>query len=163
MVECDLAKVDVAGSNPVSRSNFRFASGLASFGRSVKSFKWSTAAQGPLKGTWMLLPGCPAIFGAKRRGFRVQGRCGSLVGGWSGFTMASNFSAEAASSRLKQQAAVSDWVHRPRASAWPLAEGSTRLGCIADATATPQNWRIKHRRIKYRAASAVGRNQQRAR
>ena len=24
MVECDLAKVEVAGSNPVSRSNFRF-------------------------------------------------------------------------------------------------------------------------------------------
>ena len=56
----------------------------------------------------MLLPRCPAIFEAKRLGFRVHGRSASLDGGWSGFPMAST------SSRLKQQAAVSDWVHRPR-------------------------------------------------
>ena len=106
MVECDLAKVDVAGSNPVSRSNFRFASGLASFGGSIKSFKSGVRLPRGRSKDLDVAAGMSAIFGAKRLGFRVHGRCGSLDGGWSGFTMASivsrstsKFSAEAASRR----------------------------------------------------------------
>ena len=115
MVECDLAKVDVAGSNPVSRSNFRFASGLASFGGSVKSFKSGVRVPRGRSKDLDVAAAMSCHFRGEKAGFRVHGRCGSLDGGWLSFTTASTISRpKTASSRLKQQAAVSDWVHRPR-------------------------------------------------
>ena len=43
MVECDLAKVEVAGSNPVSRSNFRARAQAKVVLRSAEGAKEDTA------------------------------------------------------------------------------------------------------------------------
>ena len=141
MVECDLAKVDVAGSNPVSRSNFRFASGLASFGGSVKSFKSGVRLPRGRSKDLDVAAVMSCHFRGEKAG--VQGARSLWQLGWRLVELhdgLDNFSVEPPSSRLKRQAAVSDWVHRPQAGAWPVA-ASIRLGCIADGTATPQNWR----------------------
>ena len=46
VVECDLAKVEVAGSNPVSRSNLRSPASRASYGRRARLGSLPTSPEG---------------------------------------------------------------------------------------------------------------------
>src|SRR5664280_3370540 len=88
LVECDLAKVDVAGSNPVSRSKFlpliamikRFflipSILLAAFSASAQDYKLEPVATAA--------PGLPAAYAAaiQAQGFRVNGAAGAWCEVW---------------------------------------------------------------------------------
>src|SRR5260370_23975305 len=90
LVECDLAKVDVAGSNPVSRSIFR-PSRTAMNNRLVllpvvlPLFAFSAFAQDyKLEPVAAAAPGLPAAYAAaiQAQGFRVNGGSGAWCEVW---------------------------------------------------------------------------------
>ena len=62
VVECDLAKVEVAGSNPVSRSNFNFAH-VGPLSHSPRALRARAAAPRRFP---------PALAGGRRRSFRER-------------------------------------------------------------------------------------------
>jgi hypothetical protein len=67
VVECDLAKVEVAGSNPVSRSNIETSRPLAAPARALHYAAASSAA--PLR-AWLMNVGANTCSSAQRSTFR---------------------------------------------------------------------------------------------